>query len=178
MPSAFSHAAVGMSLACFAPRRLAPHLTIGLALLAAAPDLDVVGLRLGIPYDHALGHRGLSHSLFFALGVAAMLGVAWRFCAPSRWWAGVPVLAFLALASHGLLDTLTDAGLGIGLLLPFDETRYFAPWRPLLTSPLSVEAFFSGAGVSILRSEIAWLGPPIVAVAAVGWVVRRRWGSS
>jgi len=27
------------------------------------PDVDVLGLVMGIPYDHMLGHRGITHSV-------------------------------------------------------------------------------------------------------------------
>ena len=36
-------------------------------LCSILPDADVLGFPLGISYDNVLGHRGLSHSLAFAL---------------------------------------------------------------------------------------------------------------
>ncbi len=167
MPSAFAHAAIGASLAAHMPHpvRSSHRLWITglLAIAAAAPDLDVIGFRLGIPYDHALGHRGLTHSLFFAAGVGVASWPLWRLarveCARTA-----SALTFFAVASHGLLDAFTDAGLGVGLLIPLDDTRYFAPVRPLLTSPLSVRSFFSPAGLSILWNEIVWIGPLGVAL--------------
>ena len=43
------------------------------------PDLDVVAFALHIPYAHAFGHRGASHSLFFAflLGLLALATARW-----------------------------------------------------------------------------------------------------
>lgn len=37
------------------------------------PDLDVVGNWMGIPYEHMLGHRGLTHSLPFAAIMSALV---------------------------------------------------------------------------------------------------------
>jgi inner membrane protein len=160
VPSAFAHGALGASLASLLPRQQrAFWVATVFAFLAAAPDLDVVSFRLGIPYEHPLGHRGASHSLFFAAFVALISFPFWkrtlREQAPLA-----AILTFVAIASHGILDAFTDAGLGIGLLIPFDNGRYFAPWRPILTSPLSVSRFFSGNGLTILASEAFWVGVP------------------
>ena len=131
----------------------------------------MIAFSLGIPYGHPLGHRGLTHSLFFAAAVAAASIPLWRHLRG-------PVLrgcivTFLALASHGLLDAFTDGGRGIGLLIPFDDGRYFAPWRPILTSPLSLDRFFSRRGLSILGNEALWVGIPSAAFLAVMCALRR-----
>ena len=81
-------------------------------------------------------------------------------------------LAFLATISHGALDAFTDAGLGVGFLIPFDDMRYFAPWRPLATSPLSVSAFFDGPALRILANEFVWVGMPLICVLGVGMLAR------
>ena len=169
MPSAFAHAAVGASLAAGLPRRRRLVVAVALAVLAAAPDLDVMGLWLGIPYAHPLGHRGLTHSLFFAAVVGLASFPLWRRAGLER-PRHAAALVFLALASHGLLDTFTDAGLGVGLLIPLDDERYFAPFRPLLTSPLSIWGFFSPRGLEIVGNELLWIGPLVVAstVGAIG----------
>ncbi len=179
MPTAFAHALVGATIARLGPRtRLAVPPAIVLAGLAAAPDLDVLAFSLGIPYQHPLGHRGLSHSLPFAACVALASVPVWRhWLGPDggRWrtWA---LLTFLAVASHGFLDAFTDAGLGIGFFIPFESSRYFFPWRPVATSPLSIGAFFSsGAALTILASELFWIGlPTAAAVGALGLVRRLR----
>ena len=53
----------------------------------------------------------------------------------------------LVVASHGLLDALTDGGLGAALLWPFSDERFFAPWRPLPVAPIGAR-FWSGARAS------------------------------
>ncbi len=173
MPSAFAHAAVGASLAAHLPRsRQRVWVAVVLALVAAAPDLDVVGLRLGIPYDHPLGHRGVTHSLFFAAAVGLASWPLWRWARVER-ARTASALVFFALASHGLLDAFTDAGYGIGLLIPLDDARLFARFRPIMTSPLSVRAFFSERGLEIVANEIVWIGP-LVLTLALGPRLSRR----
>ncbi|NNL65585.1 MAG: metal-dependent hydrolase [Myxococcales bacterium] len=155
MATVFTHAFLGASIASL-PRAPVGRSRICLVagLLAAAPDLDVAAFALGIPYDHPLGHRGLTHSLAFAAVVGTAAGAALTPRRDIASIAKVSLVLAVAMASHGLLDALTDAGLGIGFLLPFDEARIFFPWRPLATSPLGIAAFFSGPAAAILLNEL------------------------
>ena len=128
MPSAIAHAAPALALIpAFANRATPARLWIAGALCAAAPDLDVIGFAFGIPYGHWLGHRGVTHGIPFAAALAA--AVAWVWFRPLRVRAWLYL--FFATASHGALDALTNGGLGVALLSPFDTTRYFAPFRPI-----------------------------------------------
>ncbi|MEM7412117.1 MAG: metal-dependent hydrolase [Myxococcota bacterium] len=171
MPSAFAHAAIGGALSTWGPRGGPRWLPWCLPALSAAPDLDVIGFWWGIPYGHPLGHRGLTHSLPFAAAVAGAIYALLR----GRPFAGrIAVLCGLAVASHGLLDTFTNAGLGVGLWIPFDAARHFAEWRPISTSPLSVRAFFSTTGLAIVTNEAFWVGLPATAIAVAGVSFRRR----
>jgi inner membrane protein len=143
------------------------------------PDLDVIGLQYGIAYSDPLGHRGFTHSILFAMIVAPFMTVVTfpKIETLTRTWWSVVSLAFLATISHGVLDAFTDAGLGVGFLIPFDDTRYFSPWRPLATSPLSVSAFFEGPALRILANEIVWVGIPLAGLLVIGRFVRvlREW---
>jgi inner membrane protein len=177
VPTAFTHAFVGTALAAGTPAQVPrARLALALATLAVLPDLDVAAFALGIPYDHPLGHRGLSHSLPFAV-LAALF--ATRLVCPalprfSRPWWRVTALLALAAASHGLLDAFTDAGLGIAFFVPFSDARYFFPWRPLATSPIGVQAFFGGPVWGILANEAVWVWLPVASIAALGRLARRR----
>jgi inner membrane protein len=75
------------------------------------------------------------------------------------------------MASHGILDTFTNGGSGVALFAPFDLTRYVAPWRPLIVSPIAF-AFFSQWGARVLLSELGWIWLPatllVLLVRAVG----------
>ncbi|HEX9243431.1 MAG TPA: metal-dependent hydrolase [Anaeromyxobacter sp.] len=140
------------------------------------PDLDVVGLRLGIPYEAALGHRGASHSLGFAVAVA-IAGAALH--GPLRCRART-AFAFLlaATASHALLDALTSGGLGVALLWPFSDERFFAPFRPIRVAPLGLHGL-RARGLALPVSEASWVWAPSAVVAAVlAWGRRRSRGAA
>lgn len=168
-----AHAAVGGALGgAVAPPGRAGRLAAAAALCAVLPDADVLAFALGIPYGHPLGHRGLSHGLPFALALG--LAVA-PLVTPGAGWRtgrrlGAAAVLVLATASHGLLDMATDAGRGVGLLVPLDARRVFWPWRPLPTSPIGLGAFLRGDALGILAFELGGLVTPSI-VAAV--LVRR-----
>lgn len=177
--SAFTHAFVGAAVSTLAPRPFrGAGLAVLLAAVAAAPDLDVIGFRFGIAYGDPLGHRGLTHSLPFALLIA--IALSW----PIARWRGVPLgsraglgliaVIALACASHGVLDAFTDGGLGVGFFLPLDDRRVFFPWRPLLTSPLRAADFFDRGGVQILRNEMTWVWLPVGLCTAALLALRNR----
>jgi inner membrane protein len=125
----------------------------GVSLL---PDADVVGFRLGVRYEDTWGHRGATHSFVFALAVSvAAWGIAKLARLPARRTA---LLALAVVASHPLLDTLTDGGLGCALLWPFSTERFFAPWTPLPVAPIG-RGFISSEGLRVALAELALLAP-------------------
>ena len=73
MPSVFTHPAPAIALAAgLGQTVIPPRLAVAMIIAAVLPDLDVVSFAFGVQYAEALGHRGLSHSLVFALGIAAL----------------------------------------------------------------------------------------------------------
>ncbi len=174
MPTIVTHAAVGFSLGRMFTARPMPLLFWTLAAgLPMVPDLDVLAFRLGIPYEAFWGHRGFTHSLLFALLVAAPAAAVScrRLRVPFADWCG---LLFLAVASHGLLDALTNGGLGIAFFAPFDDRRFFFGWRPIEVSPIGL-SFFSARGWATLRSELLWVWVPTAGLLALVEVGRRLW---
>lgn len=176
MPSAFTHAAAALALGT-AFRRPGPPVGVWIAgaVCAAAPDLDAIGLRFGVPYGHVLGHRGFTHSLVFAALVAGVITVV--ACRDERWRGRrreVALFLFLATASHGVLDMLTNGGRGVALLAPFSTERLFLPWRPIEVSPLSISRFFSGRGMVVFTSELRWVWLPAGLFAGVCLATRPR----
>jgi len=171
-----THFIAASVLSTVAPQAL-PRLRLILVLgtLAIIPDIDVLGFRYGVSYGDALGHRGFTHSLLFAAIAAAVTPfVAFtRVKVLSRTWWLLVGLAFAATISHGFLDAFTDAGLGVGFFIPFDDTRYFAPWRPLATSPLSISAFINGPALRILKNELVWVGHPLIGLFGTIHAIRR-----
>lgn len=142
-----------------------------------APDLDVLAFRFGLPYEHPLGHRGLSHSVPFAAAVAGVLTFSlFPYRRPDFSRLRAFFFLFLATASHGILDAFTNGGLGVALLSPFDCTRYFAPFRPIEVSPFSLRAFFTARGLSIVASELRWVWLPFLFLGIV-LLAYRRWMS-
>ncbi len=136
------------------------------------PDIDAVGFHLGVPYGAFWGHRGFTHSLLFAAGLATLLTfVAFRKqVGKTLLW----VYLFAATVSHGLLDAMTSGGLGVAFFSPFDTSRHFLPWRPILVSPISVTRFFSGRGLAVLQSEILWVWLPTICVAIVMYFLKSQ----
>jgi inner membrane protein len=176
MASVFSHAVAGVAIgaAFWRPGAPARYWVTG-AILAAVPDLDSIGFRFGIQYGDMLGHRGLTHSLLFAAVLSAIVvaGVFPSGAEPvprSQLW----LYLFLATASHGVLDALTNGGLGVAFFAPFDNTRHFFPFTPIQVSPISVRAFFSEWGARVLASELVWIWIPSALLAAAALWIRRR----
>jgi inner membrane protein len=135
------------------------------AICSILPDVDVIGFGFGIKYGDLLGHRGLTHSIPFALFVSAVLTAFLRF---NTRWVAVFLFLFLCTASHGILDAFTDGGLGVAFFSPFSNTRYFFPITPLRVSPIGLTSFFSGPFISVLVSEIIFIWIPCLGLYLFG----------
>jgi inner membrane protein len=169
MASLFSHAALGLSLGSAFYRPGCPkRIWIAGAFCSVLPAIDVIGFRFGIPYSDFWGHRGFTHSLLFALATAVTVGLLIcksSDCGIQRAW--VVFYLFLATASHGLLDAMTNGGLGVAFFSPFNNQRYFLPWRPIRVSPISVGRFFGARGLVVLKSELVWVLIPALLFAGL-----------
>jgi len=133
--------------------------------LSMLPDADVIGFAIGVRYADPFGHRGATHSLTAALAGGALVGLA--AAATKRPALRAAIVATAVLASHGLLDTLTDGGLGAALFWPFNLTRYFAPWQPIPVAPIGLD-FLSPYGLIVSLTELALFAPLFV------WALRPR----
>lgn len=143
------------------PRAVPGRLLAAGAIASVLPDVDAIGFWVGVPYEHLCGHRGITHSLAFAcaLGAVAAARAAW-FGASRR---SVFLVIALSAASHGVLDALTDGGLGVAFLSPFSNERWFFPWRPLVVAPIGLDGFFTRWGAEILLAEaICVWGPALL----------------
>lgn len=172
LPTIITHPAIPLSLAIgLGPAEISKRLLVCGVAASILPDLDVLAFRLGIPYAAEWGHRGFSHSLAFAAFVAvigACLAKSLR-STPKR----VFGFLFLSAASHGILDALTNGGLGIAFLWPFSNERFFAPWHPIVVAPLSISRFLSDRGLAVLWSEFIRVWLPCLSVAIIMMIVRR-----
>lgn len=176
MPTPMTHAVVGASLSTALPERLRGiRAAVVLGVLAMTPDLDIVGFFLGVPYSNTYGHRGLSHSLAFALLIAAalvVLAIVFRVL-PTNHRLRAFLVAAAATGSHGLLDMATNGGMGVGILMPMLPYRVFFPFRPIEVSPISPGRFLTD-GAPVLASEFIWVWIPIMFIVASVWVWRHR----
>ena len=177
MPTIFSHVAVPLAIGLgLGSGVISRRLLIAGVAASILPDADVVGFRLGILYEEALGHRGASHSLVFAALVALLACAGARFLQAGR--LTTFLFVFAAAASHGLLDMLTNGGLGVALMWPWSDARLFFPLRPVSVSPFSLQALLSSRGVRVALSELVWIWLPAAgAGAALYFGSRKRtWG--
>jgi inner membrane protein len=170
-----SHLAVPLALGVALGADTVPPGLLMLALaFAVLPDIDALGLWLGIPYEHPFGHRGFAHSLPVAVALAGMGALL----APTM--GADPLTAFgvllLSAASHGLIDAMTNGGLGIAFFSPFSNRRGFLPWRVIEVSPLRPSALFSRCGLRVLRSEMRWVWVPCGVLALLGMALRELLG--
>ena len=171
MPSVISHPAVPLALtAALGSALVPPRLAVVACVASVVPDLDSLGFMAGIPYGHPLGHRGITHSLTFALVLASLCAAFAR-----QIGARTPVVfavVFLSAASHGLLDAMTTGGMGVAFFSPFSNVRYFLPWRVIRVSPIGIVPFLSERGLAVLKSELVWVWAPCGLVAAFGAMIR------
>src|ERR1700758_776013 len=175
MASAFSHAVAALSIGtCFYRPEVPKRVWMAGVLCSVIPDLDSIGFRFGIHYGDFWGHRGFTHSLAFAALLASIVAIVMF----RHGLAGIGRFAlfaylFLATASHGVLDALTDGGLGVAFFSPFDNKRYFLPWRPVRVSPIAVPRFFTPRVFAILKNWFLWIWLPAILFASM--VMTLRW---
>ena len=170
MASAFTHAVVALAIGDIVPTQTKGwrYWTLGV-FCAVIPDADALGYWWGVPYDSLWGHRGITHSFFFAVLLAV---VVMRLFYPSiklnsRTWWSLFCFFMLSTASHSILDACTTGGLGVAFFAPFDTTRYFLPWRVIKVSPIGISSFFSSWGLRVIVSEIIWVWLPCLVLIVI-----------
>jgi inner membrane protein len=176
MASAISHAFAAVALGkVYTGRKMSWRFWSLAVASAVLPDADVVAFSFGIPYGSMFGHRGITHSLPFALCWAFL--VVWcefkhvvRF---SRAWWGLLAFFFVVTASHGLLDALTNGGRGVAFFAPFSARRYFFPWHGIEVSPISIKQFLTEWGGAVLRSEAKYIWLPGALLWLAAWIFRK-----
>jgi inner membrane protein len=177
MASIFSHGIAAFALGKITILRKQPWklVLIGIAC-SMIPDADTIGFKFGIPYGSMWGHRGISHSIIFAIFLAlVVMFVFYRnIKIPLKDWSILFFYFFLATVSHPILDALTNGGLGVAFFAPFDNTRYFFPWRPIQVSPIGAKAFFSAAGWRVIKSELIWVWLPSIALIVFARLLNKQ----
>lgn len=145
---------------------------LGFSLLAMLPDFDVVWVSLGVRDQGLFGHRGLTHTPFFALSIGLL---AWWLTArrggTGCWRVGL--VTALVIGSHGVLDALAQEGRGIMFLWPFLDRRYHFPWRPIPDAPTGL-AFLSQKGMHGVGVELLYFLPfTLYALTPRAWLRRK-----
>jgi membrane-bound metal-dependent hydrolase YbcI (DUF457 family) len=119
----------------WAPREQGAYLLP--AALAIAPDLDVVVGMLFLPAG-LVSHRGPSHSLLFALGLAlagSLIWLAWqRLRQRETNWLKVFAVLFGCCLMHPVLDYLMGCGPPVPFLWPWLDTGWLSPVQLIPTA--------------------------------------------
>lgn len=171
MASIFGHAIVGYTISKISTNKNLKRLFLFAVLSAILPDLDILAFNFDIPYSHPFGHRGFSHSILFALIWAVMLMFSLGKQNKLLWF----VVIFFSTISHGVLDAMTSGGKGIGFIIPFNNERFFLPFRPIQVSPLGIEKFFSEWGIQVIISELKYVFIPCVIVLLILKFIKKKY---
>lgn len=178
MCTAFTHAFVGLAVGrAWFPGPMPRRFWLLAPACSALPDLDVGLHAYGVAYGDLWGHRGMAHSLLFAAAISITVVTAFlRRDAPplSRRWINLVAFFFVIVASHGFIDAFTDGGLGIAFFSPFDQTRYFMPWTPILVPHFGLSAVFTEYGGRVLLSELKYVCIPVGVLSLGTYLIRRR----
>lgn len=163
MPSIITHAAVPLMLGAAAGQRyISVRLLVAGAVAAMLPDIDTIGYWLGIRYDSLWGHRGITHSIAFAIALALIAAFNHQRLQSTVWRCALFV--GLATISHPLLDMCTNNGKGVMLLWPLSEHRWVFPDHPIMTSPIGIARFLQRAQM-VMTSEFYWVWLPVALCA-------------
>lgn len=159
-----THALLPLAVAVGVARRPIPWRLIAVTMVAAAaPDIDSLSKHLfHLPVTSIYAHRGAAHSLFVALAAGLIAALFHKRLGVRPLAAGVLVAA--AMASHGLLDMMTDSGLPVAYLWPVSSVRLFADWRWIHSSPVHWYNFPASASLRLL-GDVTQLIIPTFALA-------------
>ena len=176
LPTIFTHSLVGLAAAkVFSVDNLPKRFWVLSFICPSLPDLDYFGMSLwGIPYEHILGHRGFTHSFVFAASISLVIVLVFFRDSMMQSRLGLLLIAYftLIISSHGLLDGLTNGGLGVAYFFPLDNERYFLPFRPIEASPF-IDGFFGKTGLKVMLNEILLVWIPLCCVMILSKTIKR-----
>ncbi len=176
MASAFGHAFTALAIRSGFVRSVGDWKFAFIGVVCSIlPDADVISFQLGIAYEDFWGHRGFTHSILFAfiLGFLVTFLFYRQHLSAKK---GIYYVLFFSLCtlSHCILDAMTTGGLGVAFFSPFDNERYFLPWRPIKVSPIGASHFFGEKGIQVLKSEAIWIGIPCTLFMVVMKIIRKN----
>lgn len=171
MPTIFTHPAVPLAIGLgLGAKKIPRRLLLAGIIASILPDVDVIAFKLHIAYSHDFGHRGVSHSLLFALLLALAGSLSWKYFETG--YKRIFAFLFVSTASHGVLDALTSGGLGVAFFWPFSSNRYFAPVQVIEVSPIGASQLISERFITVLISEMKWVWLPCFALMILIWIAR------
>jgi inner membrane protein len=175
MASLFGHAFASIALGKTFSKQQQTFKLFFLAIICAIiPDADVIGFNYGISYESFWGHRGFSHSFVFALFFSLLItSLFYRKYFLSKKGIILILFFFLCTASHSILDAMTSGGYGVAFFSPFNDARYFFPWRPIKVSPLGIANFFTNRGLKVILSELIWIGIPGTIYIIITFLIKK-----
>lgn len=164
MPMSTTHALVPLAATLAFSRRAVPwRVVIVAAFAAAAPDLDAASSHLWRLSPNSIYlHRGAAHSLFVAFAAGLLAAGFHKRLRMRPLTAGIVIAA--SMASHGILDMMTDTGRPVAYLWPLTSARLFADWRPIHSSGVHRAHFLTQVLVRF-QSELWQLIIPMFAIA-------------
>lgn len=122
--------------------------TLAVTAGALIPDIDVLWSPAGSVVALET-HRGLTHSLVGAIGLAVALGLTVRLLGPEKRWALLSGLSLLGIVvGHLFMDLITSYG--IQLFLPFSRSR------PALDLVFIIDPFLTVPLLAALIAGFAW----------------------
>lgn len=137
------------------------------AICAVVPDLDLIGWPLGISPQSLLGHRGLTHSIAFAVVLGGFVAAALPRVVSRREKAAAAFVLILATITHSVIDALTTyAPTGPAFWSPFSNHRYRFPWMPLTGA--------GGLDTNFGQELVYVCLPALVLMLMIEWWRRRR----
>jgi inner membrane protein len=174
MPTVISHSLVAIVIGKVFSKSTGVKFWAFSIICVILPDIDVFLYIFDISHISMLEHRGIMHSMSFALVIAFIIVTAGfreikHFS--KEWWSFFAYFFFIGL-SHGILDAMTTGGQGVGFFMPFISTRYFFPIRPIRVSPFRLMHFFESEGGRILMSESFWIWLPSIAILCIIGLVK------
>lgn len=175
MPTSLSHAAAGLAIASvLKPAKATSRYWMLAAACAAIPDIDALSLPLRLPPNDLLGHRGITHSVLFAVGLSAVVTALWfprERVGDDRW--RIWLAMCLATMSHGLLDALSSYGHGVALLAPMWNQHLCFSSRPLGNIGVGHRGVLS-LSLRVAANEAIWIWMPSALVTSLALLLERH----
>lgn len=151
-------AAAALSVNDIAPSPSKKHFIVFVALCfvgATFADIDHLDALLGWKEHHYLGHRGMTHSLFFALALSAALAYFANKTLSERLSNLEKAWLMLCTLSHPIFDFVTTGRKDTLLFFPFYNERTTLDLSPIQAIGFQVDGLF----LQMLLYEIILIWP-------------------